>query len=98
MLLITQHPSPGHLQEWHVNEPLPEIKKGVRVITFQADGHELDLILTAMRGGYNYGRPVISSTPVEALCDNCGYIAESHLTDGTCTVGDHQHQHWSAEL
>lgn len=39
---------------WHVGEPFPFIPPKTRVINFQADGHELDLIINAMkltRGG-----------------------------------------------
>lgn len=32
--------------QWHVGEPLPTIQG--RVVTFQADGEELDLILAAL--------------------------------------------------
>lgn len=32
---------------WHIGEPVPALK--ARVVTFQADGDELDLILEAMR-------------------------------------------------
>ncbi len=32
---------------WHVGQPLPPITK--RVITFQADGHELTAILNALK-------------------------------------------------
>jgi len=35
--------------EWHVGDPVPEIKS--RVVTFQADGHELELILSALAAG-----------------------------------------------
>ena len=38
--------------QWHVNEPLPEVHGPV--ITFEADGHELDLILIALRMTYGY--------------------------------------------
>lgn len=34
-------------EEWHVGEPVPEVG---RVVTFQADGDELELILKAMEG------------------------------------------------
>jgi hypothetical protein len=34
-------------QQWHVGNPMPEITS--RVVTFQADGHELEMILAAMR-------------------------------------------------
>ena len=32
---------------WHTGDPVPKIKE--RVVTFQADGDELNLILAAMR-------------------------------------------------
>lgn len=35
------------LPEWHIGQPVPEISS--RVITFQADGHELALILDSMK-------------------------------------------------
>ena len=34
-------------KEWHINEPVPNIGQN-RIITFQADGHELELILNAL--------------------------------------------------
>lgn len=34
------------VQRWHVGEPLPEITH--RVVTFQADGDELEMIVAAM--------------------------------------------------
>lgn len=36
-------------REWHVGEPVPTIPSGTNVVKFQADGDELDLILSAMR-------------------------------------------------
>lgn len=35
---------------WHVGEPIPPLLG--RVVTFQADGDELELILVAMRESY----------------------------------------------
>jgi hypothetical protein len=40
--------------EWHVNEPVPDIQG--RVVEFQADGHELELIFRAMEQNFDYGR------------------------------------------
>ncbi len=37
----------GYWHEWHVGEPVP--KQFGRVVQFQADGDELDLIVDAMR-------------------------------------------------
>lgn len=34
--------------EWHTGEPLPEVG---RVVTIQADGDELEVILNALKGG-----------------------------------------------
>lgn len=34
--------------EWHVGQPVPSFPERTRVLTFQADGHELELILAAM--------------------------------------------------
>lgn len=42
----------GHWRVWHVNEGRPDVDE--QVVTFQADGHELDLILIAMGMCYNY--------------------------------------------
>jgi hypothetical protein len=42
----------GRWQEWHVNEGLPKIEG--QVVEFQADGHELDMILIAMSMNYDY--------------------------------------------
>jgi len=42
--------------EWHVNEPVPDIRASV--VEFQADGHELELILHAMGQNFDYGYPV----------------------------------------
>jgi hypothetical protein len=38
----------NYKDEWHVGEPVP--KNLGRVVTFQADGNELELILDAMDG------------------------------------------------
>ena len=38
--------------EWHVGEPLPPSYALTGVIQFQADGHELQLLLLAMQRGY----------------------------------------------
>lgn len=53
----------GRWREWHVNEGTPEIEG--QVITFQADGHELDLILIAMGMTYNYDGTI--GTPVPRI-------------------------------
>lgn len=34
--------------EWHVGDPTPSVLANQRVVTFQADGHELDVILKAL--------------------------------------------------
>lgn len=33
--------------DWHIGNPVPDIGKA-RVVTFQADGHELEMILAVM--------------------------------------------------
>jgi hypothetical protein len=53
----------GRWKEWHVNEPLPKIEG--QVVTFQADGHELELFLRAMEQGFNY-------EPFIPRCPKCG--------------------------
>lgn len=35
--------------EWHVGDPVPKVAS--RVVTLQADGHELQLLLSAMATG-----------------------------------------------
>jgi hypothetical protein len=49
MLYITEHnyPLPQRVQEWRAGDPVPKIN--TRVVTIQADGDELWLILEAMR-------------------------------------------------
>jgi hypothetical protein len=42
----------GRWREWHVNERVPEMDG--QVITFQADGHELELIQIAMNMNFTY--------------------------------------------
>lgn len=38
---------PSLVHEWHIGEPIPEIKSNV--VLFQADGDELEMILEAMK-------------------------------------------------
>lgn len=45
MLYITQFKD--EVTEWHVGEPIPEVT--ARVVTFQADSEELEVILTAIK-------------------------------------------------
>ena len=47
----------GRWKTWYVNERPPEIEG--QVITFQADGHELDLILIALNMNYTYDGQLI---------------------------------------
>lgn len=49
MLVIKEKSKSGVVFEyvWHVGEPLPELSG--RVITFQADGDELDTLLGALK-------------------------------------------------
>lgn len=48
--------------EWHLGEPIPEAAKD-RVVTFQADGDELEMILAAMRASIkDVMSPVLSRT------------------------------------
>lgn len=50
MLYIEQHTTGNSIKNtWHISEPVPQIDNETRVITFQADGDELNLILNAMR-------------------------------------------------
>lgn len=46
MLFVSQNNQPE--QTWHIGEPLPVISH--QVVTFQADGEELELFTLAMRG------------------------------------------------
>lgn len=41
--------------EWHTGEPLPVELGRARVVKFQADGDELDLILRTLKGHYCKG-------------------------------------------
>ena len=50
MLVIREAKKPYKV--WHVNEPVPDFYGPV--VDFQADGHELELILLAMESGYDY--------------------------------------------
>ena len=62
-MLCIQQREGDNWTEWHVGEPLPELRS--RVITFQADGHELDMIQRAMHATW---RPVVDSKiPVRKL-------------------------------
>lgn len=49
MLYIIQKDRSGIIREntWHVGQPLPHISRPV--VTFQADGDELEVILKALR-------------------------------------------------
>lgn len=38
----------GRWYQWHVGEPLPRVVNEARVLTVQADGHELDALLEAL--------------------------------------------------
>jgi hypothetical protein len=53
----------GRWIEWHVNEAVPKIEG--QVVTFQADGHELELFLRAMEEGFDYA-------PLVPRCPRCG--------------------------
>jgi len=45
-----QSGGPENWRGWHVGEPIPDFGPGrIYVMTIQADGDELDLILTAMK-------------------------------------------------
>lgn len=41
-------PSTTPHTQWHTGEPIPESIKEARVVTVQADGDELDIIMRAM--------------------------------------------------
>jgi len=61
MLYIREEMSPPEMDtwlEWHIGESCPKLK--ARVITFQADGDELGVILEALA---DHGKP----------CPNCHY-------------------------
>jgi hypothetical protein len=60
----------GRWREWHVNEGIPTING--QVVEFQADGHELDLILIAMGMSYNYDGTIGASVPRIPECPKCG--------------------------
>lgn len=47
MALFIQQARPSAPKEWHIGESLPEIKS--KVVTFQADDDELEIILAALR-------------------------------------------------
>lgn len=50
MLYINEmHNGTSSQSTWHIGEPMPYISPASRVITFQADGNELDVILEAIR-------------------------------------------------
>lgn len=49
------NPQKGELSlEWHIGEPIPDqlVKDAPRVVHFQADGDELDMINHAMKGNH----------------------------------------------
>lgn len=46
---------------WYVNEPVPPEAGLPRVVTFQADGHELELILIAMGMQFHYNGTLTSN-------------------------------------
>lgn len=51
MLYIEEKLTNGAIAEsgWHIGEPMPYISPATRVMTFQADGDELIVILDALR-------------------------------------------------
>ena len=53
-------------RQWHVGEPLPEVTGCV--ITFQADGDELDIILASLDRRYRYRK----FEPDAPQCPKCG--------------------------
>lgn len=57
---------------WHIGQSLPQLKS--RVITFQADGNELDVILTALRG-----KPAMSLDEMNGITS--GYPSNPDLRD-----------------
>lgn len=34
--------------QWHVGEPIPDVIENMRVVTVQADGHELDALFEGL--------------------------------------------------
>ena len=77
-------------QEWHVGEPLPKVIG--RVVTFQADGDELDFIIQAlqkykqsqihvvMRNEFYGAKPIFAYTDAE--------LAETHKQMGNAGAID----------
>lgn len=51
MMYIKEQSAHGTIaeQQWHIGEPMPYLSPAARVISFQADGEELDVILDAIR-------------------------------------------------
>lgn len=47
-MFVTKTSNTKEYSEWHVGEPLPWHILRNRIITFQADGDELELIIRAM--------------------------------------------------
>lgn len=62
MLGIKNDNLPSRWREWHVGD---DFRPKGRVVTFQADGHELDMILRAMELAYvdNRSRVVFQDDP-----------------------------------
>lgn len=69
----------GRWKVWHVNEGIPKLEG--RVITFQADGHELEMILLAMQSGFTYRGHLIPA------CPKCGSVKISCREGCTWEVG-----------
>lgn len=64
MLVIREAKKPYKV--WHVNEGVPDIHGPV--VDFQADGHELEMILLAMQSGFTYRGHLIPA------CPKCGSV------------------------
>lgn len=73
---------------WHVGEPLPHLSR--RVITFQADGEELELILDAMTMRKTVARTAAKTSlqhayllaEVRRLLDELAHECEAHNASG----------------
>ena len=43
------------IREWHIGDPMPFVPPTTRIMSFQADGEELKLILSAMKRSGHIG-------------------------------------------
>ena len=59
----TNEVSAWHTTIWHLGDPIPD-QKLYPVVTFEADGHELLMILEAMRTARIYKNNVVVGPPI----------------------------------